>query len=58
MYSTTISSPASFPIKDFFIASLLMVITGLAQRYLEDSLHVTAGIGAKGTILEIKEEKD
>jgi translation initiation factor 5B len=39
------------------ISSLLMVILGLAQRYLEKNLHVTKGIGAKGTILEVKEEK-
>lgn len=39
------------------ISSLLMVIAGLAQRYLEQNLHITEGIGAKGTILEIKEEK-
>jgi translation initiation factor 5B len=39
------------------ISSLLMVISGLAQRYLEKNLHVTKGIGAKGTILEVKEEK-
>ncbi|MFT4303443.1 MAG: translation initiation factor IF-2 [Candidatus Woesearchaeota archaeon] len=39
------------------ISSLLMVIAGLTQRYMETNLHVTQGIGAKGTILEIKEEK-
>ncbi|MCB9358367.1 translation initiation factor IF-2 [Candidatus Woesearchaeota archaeon] len=39
------------------ISSLLMVIAGLTQRYMEENLHVTTGIGAKGTILEIKEEK-
>jgi translation initiation factor 5B len=39
------------------ISSLLMVVAGLAQRYLENELHITEGIGAKGTILEIKEEK-
>jgi len=39
------------------ISSLLMVVAGLAQRYLEDNLHVTKGIGAKGTVLEVKEEK-
>lgn len=39
------------------IPSLLMVVAGLAQRYLENTLHVTKGIGAKGTVLEVKEEK-
>jgi translation initiation factor 5B len=39
------------------ISSLLMVVAGLAQRYLENDLHLTTGIGAKGTILEVKEEK-
>ncbi|MFT4343911.1 MAG: translation initiation factor IF-2 [Candidatus Woesearchaeota archaeon] len=39
------------------IPSLLMMLAGLAQRYLEQNLHVTEGIGAKGTILEIKEQR-
>lgn len=39
------------------ISSLLMMLAGLAQRYLEQNLHVTSGVGAKGTILEVKEEK-
>jgi len=38
------------------IAELLMVIAGLAQKYLGEKLTLTAE-GAKGTILEIKEEK-
>ncbi len=33
---------------------LLMMLTGLAQRYLKDRLHVTSGEG-KGTVLEVKE---
>jgi len=39
------------------ISSLLMVLAGLAQRFLEKNLHTTMGVGAKGTILEVKEEK-
>jgi len=39
------------------IPALLMVVAGLAQRYLENNLHVTKGIGAKGTVLEVKEER-
>ena len=39
------------------IPELLMVITGLAQRYLEKSLKIDVSGPAKGTILEIKEEK-
>jgi translation initiation factor 5B len=39
------------------IPSLLVMIAGLAQKYLEKNLHVTQGVGAKGTILEVKEEK-
>ncbi len=35
---------------------LLMMLTGLAQRYLEDRLNVTPGEG-KGTVLEIKDYK-
>ncbi len=38
------------------IAELLMVITGLAQRYLEASLRTTEGV-AKGTVLEVKKDK-
>ncbi len=36
---------------------LLMVITGLAQKYLEDTLNIDVSGPAKGTILEITEEK-
>ncbi|MFH1237395.1 MAG: translation initiation factor IF-2 [Candidatus Aenigmatarchaeota archaeon] len=36
------------------IPDLLMLLTGLAQKYLEKRLEITEGIG-KGTILEVKE---
>ena len=39
------------------IPELLMVLVGLAQRYLESSLRLHVGGKAKGTILEVKEEK-
>lgn len=39
------------------IPELLMVITGLAQKYLENCLKCDVKGDAKGTILEIKEEK-
>ncbi len=39
------------------IAELLMVLTGLAQKYLEKSLQIEVKGPAKGTILEVKEEK-
>jgi len=39
------------------IPELLMVITGLAQRFLENCLECDVKGNAKGTILEIKEEK-
>ena len=39
------------------IPELLMVITGLAQRFLESSLKFDVEKNAKGTILEVKEEK-
>jgi translation initiation factor 5B len=39
------------------IPELLMVLTGLAQKYLEQSLQVEIEGNAKGTILEVKEEK-
>ncbi len=37
------------------IAELLMVLTGLAQRFLEQRLGVTVTGPAKGTVLEVKE---
>ncbi len=39
------------------IPELLMVMTGLAQKYLEESLKIEVKGFAKGTILEIREEK-
>lgn len=39
------------------IAELFMVITGLSQRFLEESLKVDVKGNAKGTVLEVKEEK-
>lgn len=39
------------------IPELLMVLTGLAQKYLEQNLHIEESGNAKGTILEVKEEK-
>jgi translation initiation factor 5B len=39
------------------IPELLMVITGLAQRYLEEGLKCDTKGQAKGIILEVKEEK-
>ncbi|MBD3249806.1 translation initiation factor IF-2 [Candidatus Woesearchaeota archaeon] len=39
------------------IPELLMVMTGLAQRYLESRLECDKSAPAKGIILEVKEEK-
>lgn len=39
------------------IPELIMVVTGLAQKYLEQSLELNVGDNAKGSILEVKEEK-
>lgn len=39
------------------IPELLMVIAGLAQRYLENCLTCDVSTFAKGTVLEVKEEK-
>jgi len=39
------------------IPELLMVLTGLAQKYLENCLKCDINSPAKGTILEVKEEK-
>ncbi|PSG98963.1 MAG: translation initiation factor IF-2 [Nanohaloarchaea archaeon SW_7_43_1] len=38
------------------IPELLMVVTGLAQKYLGDNLEVNEGMG-KGTVLEVSQEK-
>lgn len=37
------------------IPELLMILVGLAQRFLEDQLHIEIGPG-KGNVLEVKEE--
>lgn len=37
------------------IPELLMVLVGIAQRFLEDQLHIESGPG-KGSVLEVKEE--
>ena len=39
------------------IAELLMAITGMAQKYMEECLKCDVGSSAKGTIMEVKEEK-
>ncbi len=39
------------------IPELLMVLTGLAQKYLEKGLECNVEGPAKGTVLEVKEEK-
>jgi translation initiation factor 5B len=39
------------------VAELLALLAGLAQRFLEKALKTTAAGSAKGTVLEIKEEK-
>lgn len=39
------------------IPELLMILTGLAQKYLEEKLKTQENGPAKGTILEVKEQK-
>lgn len=39
------------------IAELLMVLTGLAQKFLEEELECDVSGPAQGTVLEVKEEK-
>ena len=39
------------------LPELLMVMTGLSQKFLEEILKVDVGGNAKGTVLEVKEEK-
>ncbi len=43
--------------KGFGLPELLVVIIGLAQKYLEQSLKVNLDGPAKGTVLEVKEDK-
>ncbi len=42
--------------KGLGIPELMMVVTGLAQRFLEKNLHISVDGPAKATILEVKEE--
>jgi len=39
------------------ISELLVMLTGLAQRFLEEKLNITVSGVAKGTILEVKESQ-
>ncbi|MBI4438551.1 translation initiation factor IF-2 [Candidatus Woesearchaeota archaeon] len=39
------------------IPELLMVLTGLAQKYLESSLRISVSGNAKGTVLEVKVDR-
>ncbi len=39
------------------VPDLLMILVGLAQRFLKDNLQLTATGPGVGTILEVKEEK-
>ncbi len=39
------------------ISDILMVLTGLAQKYLEANLKIDVSGPGKGTVLEVKEEK-
>ena len=39
------------------IPDLLMVLIGLAQRYMEEALTLTVDGPGSGTVLEVKEEK-
>lgn len=39
------------------VPELLLILVGLAQRYLEKNLRLHVGGKAKGTILEVKEER-
>ena len=48
--------PTSAKTKDG-IPELLLVLTGLAQKFLEEDLNVNLDAPAKGTILEVREEK-
>ncbi len=40
------------------LAELLLIITGMCQKYLEENLKFEVSGPAKGTVLEVKEDKD
>ena len=39
------------------VPEILMVLTGLAQKFMEQNLNINLGGNAKGTVLEVKEER-
>ncbi len=55
-FTTTIAMVPTSAKRREGIADLLLVLIGLAQRFLEDQLRTEEG-PAEGTILEVKEEK-
>jgi len=56
-YTKTVAMIPCSAKQGFGIPELLMVLLGLAQKYLEQNLHTDAQAAAKGTILEVKEEQ-
>ena len=56
-FTRTVAIIPTSAVKGEGIPELLMVLVGLAQRYLEKELRLHVGGKAKGTILEVKEEK-
>jgi translation initiation factor 5B len=55
-FSSTVAIVPSSAKHGVGMPEILMVLIGLAQRFLEEQLHSEAGLG-EGTILEVKEEK-
>jgi len=56
-YTQTIAIVPCSAMQKIGIAELLMVVTGMAQKYLEDNLEINVSGPAKGTVLEVKETK-
>jgi len=44
-------------VQNLGVSELLIIVSGMAQKFLEDSLKIDVKGFAKGTVLEVKEEK-
>jgi translation initiation factor 5B len=56
-YTTSIAMVPCSAKEGYGVPSLLMVLMGLAQKFLEKQLKTTDNASGKGTVLEVKEEK-
>ncbi len=56
-YTKTIAMIPCSAKKSYGVAEMLMVLIGLAQKFLEENLIANQDAPAKGTVLEVKEEQ-